>query len=302
MVAFFSYGSYFGLTKMYIYGQNLSALVADGFLTWGLEIHLAQFCMKTSRWGECCFSRNLSSALVYSCSGHLGTLFAVLPKLLERSAHRICMCIDLKHLFCIKAMTIFCQTKLFYALISIIMGRLKSTGLSCLFVWILKYRIILSLNHTQKAITGTSCLFNVYMSILSVHIITSRIITLMTDLGNKLCYERVRAITPLSLLICNFLYLSNTCVFDHAHGHAQSLPFWICIFRLQQQKICPTLHFPTFSGWLGLLVFSNNRLLCYMHIHVCDLTCVLFACVFAVYFQFIHHKRHGFLRVLLASC
>ena len=131
--------------------------------------------MKTSRWGECCFSRNLSSALVYSCSGHLGTLFAVLPKLLERSAHRICMCIDLKHLFCIKAMTIFCQTKLFYALISIIMGRLKSTGLSCLFVWILKYRIILSINHTQKAITGTSCLFNVYMSILSVHIITSRI-------------------------------------------------------------------------------------------------------------------------------
>ena len=92
------------------------------------------------------------------------------------------MCIDLKHLFCIKAMTIFCQTKLFYALISIIMGRLKSTGLSCLFVWILKYRIILSINHTQKAITGTSCLFNVHMSILSVHIITSRIISVLRPL------------------------------------------------------------------------------------------------------------------------
>ena len=30
--------------------------------------------------GECCFSRNLSSTLVYSCSGHLGTLFAVAAK------------------------------------------------------------------------------------------------------------------------------------------------------------------------------------------------------------------------------
>ena len=67
-------------------------------------------------------------------------------------------------------------------------------------------------------------------------------------------------------------------------------------------KYCPTLHFPTFSSWLGLLVFINNILLCYMRIHVCDLNCVPFACVFAVYFQFNHHKRHGFLRVLLASC
>ena len=82
------------------------------------------------------------------------------------------MCIDLKHLFCIKAMPIVCQTKLFYALISIIMERLKSTGLSCLFVWILKYRIILSLNHTQNAIqvhlvcstfTCPSCLFTLLL-------------------------------------------------------------------------------------------------------------------------------------------
>ena len=261
MVAIFSYGSYFGLIKLYLYGQNLSALVADGFPTWGLEIYLAQFCMKTSRWGECCFSRNLSSALVYSCSGHLGTLFAVLPKILDRSAHRICMCIDLKHLFCIKAMTMFCKPKLFYALISIIMGRLKSTGLSCLFVWILKYRIILSINHTQKAITGTSCLFSVYMSILSVHIITSRIIRLMTYLGNKLCYERVRADNSSDLTHLRFLYLSNTCVFYHAHGHAQSLPFWIGINRLQHQKFVPPSTSQFFSSWLGLLVFSNNRLL-----------------------------------------
>ena len=69
-------------------------------------------------------------------------------------------------------------------------------------------------------------------------VISPLIIRLMTDIGNKLCYERVRAITPPSLLICDFLYLSNTCVFDHAHGHAQSLPFWICIYRLQQQKFC----------------------------------------------------------------
>ena len=65
------------------------------------------------------------------------------------------------------------------------MGRLKSTGLSCLFVWILKYRIILSINHTQKAITGTSCLFNVYMSILSVHIITSRITDITFEIADS---------------------------------------------------------------------------------------------------------------------
>ena len=55
-----------------------------------------------------------------------------------------------------------------------------------------------------------------------------------------------------------------------------------------------------FSPRIPLGTFSI--LLCYMNIHVCDLNCVLFACVFAVYFQFNHHKRHGFLRVLLASC
>ena len=37
---------------MHIYGQNLSALVADGFPPWGIEIRFAQFCMKTSRWGS----------------------------------------------------------------------------------------------------------------------------------------------------------------------------------------------------------------------------------------------------------
>ena len=56
----------------------------------------------------------------------------------------------------------------------------------------------------------------------------------MTDLWNKLCYERVRADNSSDLTHLHFLYLSNTCVFDHAHGHAQSLPFWIGIYRLQK--------------------------------------------------------------------
>ena len=46
------------------------------------------------------------------------------PKLLGQSVHRICICIDFKHLFRIKAIAIFYQTTLLITIISLIIGRL----------------------------------------------------------------------------------------------------------------------------------------------------------------------------------